>query len=144
LVSNGSPVSWAGAHLGAAKGDNGKAAFHDVRACARPYLAEREGVSVQLLRQQESLGEHRLVVVGVLDDGRRVGVAKHRPHVSFERLHHRGNQLLLPVTARHAPSGHGEVSVCVRTFRSNYAFFRTTYVHGCHDSSGGAGRLTRA
>lgn len=48
------------------------------------YPADGEGVPVQPLGEHESLREDGFVVVGVLDDGRGHGVAKHLPHVTFE------------------------------------------------------------
>lgn len=39
------------------------------RARVRVYLADSEGVPVQLLSEHESLCEQGFVVVGVLDDG---------------------------------------------------------------------------
>lgn len=67
---------------------------HTRRAC---YPADGEGVAVKLLGEHESLSEHGFVVVGVLHDGGGGGVAKHRPHVTLERLHDRRLQLLVPV-----------------------------------------------
>lgn len=63
------------------------------------YLADSERVPVQLLSEQQSLCEHSFVVVGVFDDGRGSGVAKHRAHVTFKCLNHSPHQLLVPVNA---------------------------------------------
>lgn len=72
-------------------------AYYDSRLCVCVYLADREGVPVQLLSEHESLCEHGFVIVGVLDDGRGGGVAKHRAYVTFKRSHHGRHQLLVPV-----------------------------------------------
>lgn len=61
------------------------------------YLADGEGVPVQLLGEHESLCQHGFVVVGVFDDGRGGGVAKHLTYVTFKCLHHTCQQLLVPV-----------------------------------------------
>jgi len=66
--------------------------FH--AACV--YLADKVGVPVQLIGHHEPLSEHGLVVVGVLYNGRGVGVAKHLLHFTLKCLDHSRHQLLIP------------------------------------------------
>lgn len=74
--------------------------------CVCVYLADGEGVPIQLLCEHESLCEHSFVVVGVLDEGRGGRMAKHRAHVAFECLHHSRQQLLVPAAAYYKPKTH--------------------------------------